>query len=236
MSKTKIEWTEETWNPTTGCTKLSSGCINCYAEKMSIRLQHMRVKKYQDAFNLMLHPATLLEPYKWKKPKLVFVNSMSDLFHEKIPLDYIQQVFRVMNENPTHIFQVLTKRSHLLGEYSNHLNWTNNIWMGVTVEDKDQLFRINDLQQTQANVKFLSCEPLLTDLGKLNLNSIDWVIVGGESGPNSRVMEKEWVENIQYQCKEKDVPFFFKQWGGFNKKKTGRELNGKYYSSMPIYK
>jgi len=233
MSKTKIEWTEETWNPTTGCTKVSSGCKNCYAERLSSRLQHMGVRKYQDAFKLRLHPDTLKEPYSWKKRRIVFVNSMSDLFHEDIPLSFIQDVFHVMNNNQKHIFQILTKRSERLREVCNELKWTDNIWMGVTVEDEKQKQRIDDLIEIPARIKFLSCEPLLSDLGDIQLNQINWVIVGGESGPKAREMKKEWVENILRQTTINNIPFFFKQWGGVNKKKNGRLLNEKIYSDMP---
>lgn len=234
MGKSKIEWTDSTWNPTTGCSKISTGCTNCYAEKMSFRLQKMGNPKYKDGFKLTIHPESLKEPYTWKKPTMVFVNSMSDIFHEDIPFCFIEQVFKVMNDNQKHIFQVLTKRSESLKEYSKHLTWTKNIWMGVSIEDKNQLFRMNDLKLSDSITKFLSCEPLLSDLGQLDLNGIDWVIVGGESGANSRKIEKIWVENILTQCKNQKVPFFFKQWGGFNKKKNGRDLNGKTYSEMPI--
>ncbi len=236
MGKTKIEWTGETWNPTTGCTKVSSGCINCYAEKMSYRLQKMGNLKYSNGFEVAIHPSTLAEPYKWKTSKTVFVNSMSDLFHEKIPLDFIKAVFKVMNDNSQHTFQILTKRSDVLERYSESLNWTKNIWMGVTVEDIDQLFRIENLRRTNAHIKFLSCEPLLSDLGIIDLDEIDWVIVGGESGSNSRPMQEQWVQNILNQCNAQKVAFFFKQWGGFNKKKNGRVLNGRTYSDMPLLK
>jgi protein gp37 len=233
MARSKIEWTQDTWNPTTGCNKISSGCLNCYAEKMSFRLQKMGNKKYSDAFKLKTHPESLPEPYSWKKPKMVFVNSMSDLFHEDLPFSFIKKVFKVMNDNPNHTFQVLTKRSKVLAEYTNHLLWTKNIWMGVTVEDIDQISRIDDLKTTNAKIKFISCEPLLTDLGNLNLEGIDWVIVGGESGAKSRPIEEEWVRNIHKQCINVHIPFFFKQWGGKNKKKNGKSLNGRTYTEMP---
>jgi protein gp37 len=234
MGKTKNEWTYDTWNPSTGCSKISAGCANCYAEKMSFRLQCMGNPKYKDGFKLTTHIKSLNEPYNWKSPKKVFVNSMSDIFHEDIPFSFIEKVFKVMNDNPRHIFQVLTKRSEILKEYSNHLTWSKNIWMGVSIEDENQLFRIYSLQGTPAKVKFLSCEPLLSDLGKMDLKGIHWVIVGGESGTNSRTMEEVWVQNILKQCRKQKVPFFFKQWGGFNKKKNGRVLNGKTYSEMPV--
>jgi len=233
MNNTKIEWTDSTWNPITGCTKISLGCSHCYAEKMAIRLKAMDVGKYRNGFSLTLHPKSLEEPYFWKKPRMVFVNSMSDLFHEDIDLNYIKKVFKVMNDNPRHIFQVLTKRGDILEKYSPKLTWTHNIWMGVTVESKDYVGRINQLIKTDAAVKFLSCEPLLSPLGKLPLSKIDWVIVGGESGPKARLMKKEWVEKIQQQCTVAEVPFFFKQWGGVHKKASGRVLNGEIYSEMP---
>jgi protein gp37 len=234
MAKSKIEWTENTWNPTTGCTKISSGCANCYAEKMSYRLQKMGNKKYINGFELTFHPETLNEPDRWKKSKTVFVNSMSDLFHESIPFSFIEDVFLVMNNNQKHNFQILTKRSDVLKSYSKHLNWTKNIWMGVTVEDENQLFRIDHLRKTDAVIKFLSCEPLLSDLGTLSLKNINWVIVGGESGSNARPMDERWVQNILNQCTRHKIPFFFKQWGGFNKKKNGRVLNSRTYSEIPI--
>lgn len=233
MSVTKIEWTDCTWNPTTGCTKISRGCENCYAEKFSFRLQKMGNPKYKKGFQLSLHPETISEPYSWKKRRLVFVNSMSDLFHEDVPFPFIEKVFSTMNDNPTHTFQILTKRSKVLKEYSHRLNWTKNIWMGVTVEDENQLYRIDDLKSIPAKVKFLSCEPLLSDLGVLDLQEINWVIVGGESGVKSRGMDESWVKNIMTQCKSQNVPFFFKQWGGRNKKKNGRLLDGVIYSEMP---
>lgn len=233
MSSSKIEWTESTWNPTTGCTKISSGCVNCYAEKMAMRLKAMGTPKYSNGFKVTLHEDCLSEPYSWKKPKVIFVNSMSDLFHEDIPFEFIEKVFKVMNENPQHIFQVLTKRAELLLEYSPKLNWTSNIWMGVTVENFEAKRRIDYLRQTTAAIKFLSCEPLISDLGKLDLENINWVIVGGESGPKSRPIKEDWVLDIFNQCKTIDIPFFFKQWGGVNKKKTGKELQGVIYQEMP---
>lgn len=236
MAKTSIEWTEVSWNPTTGCTKLTAGCKNCYAEKMAHRLKAMGLTKYANEFNLTLHEETLKEPYHWKKPRIIFVNSMSDLFHEEIPFEFIAKVFKVMNDNPIHVFQVLTKRAELLFKYHKKLNWTDNIWMGVTVEDKKTTNRIDSLRKTGAKLKFLSCEPLLTALPNLNLQGIDWVIVGGESGINSRPIQEEWVLDIQQQCKEYEIPFFFKQWGGRNKKKNGKLLKGKIYQAMPFTK
>jgi len=235
MASSSIEWTEVTWNPTTGCDKISAGCKFCYAEVMSRRLQAMGVEKYKDNFKLRVHESTLDEPYKWKKPKVVFVNSMSDMFHKDVPLSFIQKVFAVMNDNPHHVFQVLTKRSDLLLKYDKMkaLKWTHNIWMGVSVENEKFVNRIADLSKTKARVKFLSCEPLIGPIPKMNLKKIDWVIVGGESGRKPRKMDADWVLDIQEQCTDANVAFFFKQWGGTNKKKTGRKLNGKFYDEMP---
>lgn len=236
MAQSKIEWTELTWNPTTGCNKVSQGCKFCYAEVMARRLKAMGLEKYRNGFELTLHEDSLKIPYTWKQPKIVFVNSMSDLFHKDIPLEFIQRVFKVMNDNPQHVFQVLTKRADVLLKYHKELEWTHNIWMGVSVENEKSLNRINLLRKTQAKVKFLSCEPLIGPLKNLNLKKIDWVIVGGESGRRPRPMKPEWVFEIHNRCIESKVPFFFKQWGGTNKKKTGRVLKGKTYSEMPIVK
>lgn len=233
MAETKIEWTEMTWNPSTGCTKISSGCKHCYAEKMTFRLQAMGMKKYRDGFNLQWHEDELRIPYLWKKPRMIFVNSMSDLFHEEIPLEFIRRVFRVMNDCSQHTFQVLTKRADLLGQYAPLLDWTPNIWMGVTVESDRVIDRIDYLRRTEAFIKFLSLEPLLTALPELNLHEINWVIVGGESGPQARIIKEEWVRNIKDQCETLGMPFFFKQWGGKNKKVNGSLLNGRYYKQMP---
>jgi protein gp37 len=233
MSKSKIEWTEMTWNPTTGCNKISPGCKYCYAEIFADRLQAMGNNKYKSGFKFTLQPDALNIPRKWKDPKIVFVNSMSDLFHEKMSIDYLKKIFDVMNECQHHIFQVLTKRSDILLELSDKLSWTPNIWMGVSVENADYKFRIDDLRKTPAHIKFLSLEPLLGPLPKLNLNKIDWVIVGGESGRKPRPMKEEWVLEIKKQCESKSVAFFFKQWGGMNKKLAGRELNGRTYDEMP---
>jgi protein gp37 len=235
MSKSSIEWTQMTWNPTTGCDKVSAGCKFCYAEVLSKRLNAMGQDKYANGFKLTLHPTALSIPSKRKKPTVYFVNSMSDLFHKDVPLDFIQKVFKVMTDNPQHIFQVLTKRSERLLELSEKLTWTPNIWVGVSVEDDRVMHRINNLKCTGAKVKFLSCEPLLRSLKDLNLEGIDWVIVGGESGPKARPMEKNWVIEIRDLCATANVPFFFKQWGGTRKKKTGRELDGKIYDEMPQY-
>jgi protein gp37 len=221
------------WNPVVGCDKVSAGCKYCYAEVMAKRLQSMGVDKYKEGFKLRTHPETLNVPYTWKKPKMIFVNSMSDLFHKDVPLDYIKQVFKVMNDNLHHTFQILTKRGELLFEYHQELNWTENIWMGVSVENQKVLQRIDYLRDTNAKVKFLSCEPLLTALPNLNLKNIDWVIVGGESGSHARPMEESWALDIRQQCEDAEVAFFFKQWGGANKKKTGRLLEGRTYDAMP---
>jgi len=233
MAQSSIEWTEMTWNPTTGCNKISAGCKFCYAEVMSKRLQAMGIEKYKDAFQLAIHEDALNIPYSWKSSKIVFVNSMSDLFHKDVPLSFIQKVFKVMNDNPQHTFQVLTKRADILYKYHKQLTWTHNIWMGVSVEDARVKQRIDFLRQTNARVKFLSCEPLIGPLYKLNLKNIDWVIVGGESGRTPRPMDVDWVLDIQQQCEKNNVAFFFKQWGGTNKKKNGRTLNGKIYNEMP---
>jgi len=234
MKNSKIEWTETTWNPSTGCTKISEGCKNCYAERMSKRLCAMGTEKYRNGFELTLHNDVLNEPKTWKAPRTVFVNSMSDLFHEEMPFTFIQQVFTVMNQCPRHTFQVLTKRADMLFEYDDKLKWTKNIWMGVTVESEKQISRISALRHSGANVKFLSIEPLLTALPYLDLSGIDWVIVGGESGPGARPLEESWVIEIKKMCQTQNVPFFFKQWGGTNKKKNGRLLQGKVWSEMPV--
>jgi protein gp37 len=238
MATTKIEWTESTWNPVTGCTKLSSGCKFCYAEAMAKRLQSMGQEKYQNGFELTIHPDTLNEPYNWKKPKMIFVNSMSDLFHKDVPVEYIRKIFTVMRNNPQHVFQILTKRADVLAYYDSEgwLEWSHNIWMGVTVEDSSVTQRIDYLRNTGARVKFLSCEPLLTSLPNLNLQNIDWLIVGGESGRTPRPIKEEWVLNIQDQCLSQSVAFYFKQWGGTNKKKNGRLLQGQTFSEMPSIK
>ena len=233
MAQSSIEWTEMTWNPTTGCSKISQGCKFCYAEVMSKRLQAMGIDKYKDNFEVRTHEAALNTPYTWKKSKIVFVNSMSDLFHPEVPLDFIQKVFRVMNDNQQHIFQVLTKRGERLNELHEKLKWTPNIWMGVSVENQEVENRIDFLRDINAKVKFLSLEPLIGSLPNLNLKNIDWVIVGGESGHKPRPILKEWVVDIKNQCKSAKIAFFFKQWGGKNKKKSGRSLNGKTYNQMP---
>ena len=232
--KSKIEWTESTWNPVTGCSKISEGCENCYAYRLSLRLQKMGNAKYANGFKVTLHDNCLTDPYSWKKPNLIFVNSMSDLFHAEIPLEYIQKVFAVMNNNPQHIFQVLTKRAKRLLDVSEHVKWTDNIWMGVTVESERNKSRIEYLKETPAKIRFISFEPLLDDIGKVNLHNIDWAIVGGESGWGARPMDEKWIINIKKQCDQQDALFYFKQWGGTNKKKAGRTLLGKTWSAMPL--
>ncbi|MGN6600807.1 MAG: DUF5131 family protein [Ginsengibacter sp.] len=233
MAQSSIEWTEMTWNPTTGCDKISAGCKYCYAQIMSKRLQSMGVEKYKANFEVRTHDSALNIPYTWKNSKIVFVNSMSDLFHKDIPLEFIKKVFAVMNDNPQHVFQVLTKRADRLFQLHKQLKWTHNIWMGVSVENDKVRHRIDNLRKTKARVKFLSLEPLIGPLNDLDLSNIDWVIVGGESGHTPRPMKPEWVLDIQEQCDINDVAFFFKQWGGKNKKAAGRVLNGRTYDEMP---
>lgn len=235
MAQSSIEWTEMTWNPTTGCDKVTSGCKFCYAEVMTRRLKAMGVGKYDKGFEIRWHESELEIPYSWKKPRVVFVNSMSDLFHKDVPIEFIRKVFRVMKDNPQHVFQVLTKRADVLQYYDSEgwLDWSHNIWMGVSVEDQKAVKRIDQLRATSARVKFLSCEPLIGPLSDINLKGIDWVIVGGESGRKPRPMNQEWVTEIKDQCQKADVAFFFKQWGGTNKKKTGRSLEGRTWDEMP---
>jgi protein gp37 len=231
--KSAIEWTEATWNPVTGCTKTSAGCQHCYAERMALRLQGMGQRNYAQGFKVTVHPGTLRLPLTWKKPRMIFVNSMSDLFHEEVPLDFIQQVFDVMRRADWHTYQVLTKRSERLVELDPVLAWPPHVWMGVTVESADYACRIEQLRRTHAAVKFLSIEPLLGPIPSLDLAGIHWVVVGGESGPGARALDPEWVIDIRDQCLRSDVPFFFKQWGGVNKKKAGRLLEGRTWDQMP---
>jgi protein gp37 len=228
-----IEWTDATWNPVTGCDKISPGCKHCYAERLARRLQAMGNKNYRDGFAVRLQPHMLGHPLAWKAPKRIFVNSMSDLFHDDVPLAYIQRVFKVMNQADWHQYQILTKRAERLAELSEHLDWAPHIWMGVSVENEKYLSRIDHLVRTKANIKFLSIEPLLGPLGKLKLRGIDWVIVGGESGPGARPMNPEWVTSIRDQCRKARVAFFFKQWGGVQKSKTGRTLEGRTWDELP---
>jgi protein gp37 len=231
--KSSIEWTESTWNPVTGCNKVSAGCDNCYAERMARRLKAMGSPNYVNGFQVTLHPDALDLPLKWKKPQLIFVNSMSDLFHDDVPLEFITAIFDVMNKASHHQFQILTKRSRRLSKIHEKLNWADNIWMGVSVENGNYTYRINHLRQTNAKTKFLSLEPLLGPLPGLDLTKIDWVIAGGESGPKSRPIDPAWVIDIRDQCLGAKIPFFFKQWGGFNKKKNGRLLEGKTWDQVP---
>ncbi len=233
MAKSKIEWTESTWNPVTGCTKLSDGCANCYACTMANRLQKMGNNKYRNGFQLTLHESCLMDPLAWKRPSLIFVNSMSDLFHEDVPVDYVKAVFSVMNQAHWHTFQVLTKRAERLVELSPDLIWSENIWQGVTVESEKYKGRIDSLRNVPATIKFISFEPLLGDVGPVNLRDIDWAIVGGESGFNCRPMELDWVLNIKQQCEKQNTMFYFKQWGGVHKKKNGRKLHGQTWDDMP---
>jgi protein gp37 len=228
-----IEWTEATWNPVTGCTKVSPGCKHCYAERMAERLRAMGQANYANGFELTLQPHMLELPLRWTKPQTVFVNSMSDLFHEEVPFEYIDRVFDVMARASWHRFQVLTKRAERLTELSTRLQWPANVWMGVSIESEAYRGRVEHLRSTGAQIKFLSLEPLLGPLRDLDLDSIDWVIVGGESGPGARPMDREWVLDIRDQCQRARVPFFFKQWGGTNKKSTGRELQGRTWDEMP---
>lgn len=229
-----IEWTDATWNPVTGCSKVSPGCKFCYAERLAHRLQAMGQKNYGNGFDLTLQPHMLEHPLRWRLPRRVFVNSMSDLFHVDVPADYIRSVFDVMRRANWHQYQVLTKRSDRLLELNSALDWKPHISMGVSVESDQYLYRADDLRQTGAHIKFLSLEPLLGPLHKLNLRGIDWVIVGGESGPGARPMDAGWVREIRDHCKRAGVPFFFKQWGGVFKKRTGRALDGRTWDEMPV--
>lgn len=233
MAKSKIEWTESTWNPLTGCSKVSPGCKYCYAERMAKRLQAIGLAKYRNGFKLTLHRDVLTEPLKWMKPQMIFVNSMSDLFHQDVPFEFIQQIFAVMRQAYWHTFQILTKRAERLLELSPLLDWPENVWMGVSVESSEYVYRIRLLRKTDARTKFLSCEPLLSPLPHLPLEGIQWVIVGGESGPNARPMKREWVIDIRNQCQQAGVAFFFKQWGGPNKRKSGRKLEGRTWNGFP---
>jgi protein gp37 len=229
-----IEWTESTWNPVTGCDKISPGCKHCYAERMAERLQAMGQANYRNGFELTLQPKMLELPLTWKKPQTIFVNSMSDLFHDDVPVEYIKRVFDVMARAQWHRFQVLTKRAERLAALAPQLSWAANVWMGVSVENADYLSRIDHLRETPAAVKFLSLEPLLGPLSALDLRGIHWVIVGGESGFRARPMNEAWVVEIRQQCRRARVPFFFKQWGGVNKKKAGRLLDGRTWDEMPL--
>ena len=232
-TKSRIEWTEATWNPVTGCNKISPGCKNCYAERMSKRLKAMGQRNYRNGFKLTLQPHMLGLPLQWKKPQTIFVNSMSDLFHKDVPLEYVQEVFDVMKRAHWHRFQVLTKRADRLDQLSPMLDWAPNIWMGVSVESQKYISRLDHLRHTDAKIKFLSLEPLLGPLNDLDLTGIDWAIVGGESGFGARPMLINWVTSIQQQCADANVAFFFKQWGGVQKKRNGRVLEGRTWDEMP---
>ena len=234
MATTKIEWTESSWNPVTGCTKISAGCKNCYAERMAKRLKAMGQPNYRNGFKVTCHPHVLDLPLQWKKPRTIFVNSMSDLFHEDVPPAFVEKIFAVMNRARRHTFQVLTKRPERLAELMARFDWSPNIWMGVTVEHADYLGRIDLLRTVPAAVRFLSIEPMLGPMPDLNLEKIDWVIVGGESGPGARPIKKEWVVQVRDLCIKAGVPFFFKQWGGVHKKKAGRLLERKTWDQMPM--
>lgn len=242
-TRSAIEWTQVTWNPTTGCDRISPGCDNCYALTLAKRLKAMGAVKYQadgdprtsgPGFGVSIHRGALREPYTWRSPRVVFVNSMSDLFHARVPLSFVREVFTVMAETPQHTYQVLTKRSSRLRKLADKLDWPTNLWMGVSVENSGACFRVDDLRAVPAAVRFLSCEPLIGPLGELNLDGIGWVIAGGESGPNRRPMDPAWVTSVRDRCLSAGVPFFFKQWGGRTPKAGGRELDGHYWDQMPV--
>ena len=242
MSKSNIEWTEVTWNPVTGCDRVAAGCDNCYALALANRLKAMGAEKYQNdgdprtsgpGFGVTVHPTALLQPYRWSGSRVVFVNSMSDLFHAKVPISFIRDIFDVIRETPQHTYQALTKRAHRMERVADKLDWPDNLWMGVSVEDASATDRIDHLRRTPASVRFLSCEPLLSGIPEINLECIDWVIVGGESGPRARPMQQAWAEDIRDQCVEVGVAFFFKQWGGRTPKAKGRELGGRHWDDMP---
>ena len=233
MAKSAIEWTESTWNPVTGCTKVSLGCRHCYAERMASRLQAMGQPNYKRGFQITLHEEALEVPLRWKKPQMVFVNSMSDIFHEKVPEEFIRRVFEVMRKASWHPFQVLTKRAERIERICREIDWPTNVWMGVSVEARKYVERVDYLKRIPAGVKFISFEPLIEALGEMDLSGIDWAIVGGESGPKARPMERAWVIEIREQCLAARVPFFFKQWGGTNKKKAGRLLDGRTWDELP---
>ena len=242
MNKSAIEWTEVTWNPVTGCDRIAAGCDNCYALALAKRLKAMGAEKYQNdgdprtsgpGFAVATHRKALDQPYRWTGSRLVFVNSMSDLFHAKVPLAFVRDVFDVIRDTPQHTYQVLTKRATRLRRVAERLEWPSNLWMGVSVEDRAAKSRIDDLRSIPAVVKFLSCEPLIGELGRLDLTDIDWVIVGGESGAQARHMDPLWAEAIRDQCSAASVPFFFKQWGGRTPKANGRELGGRLWDELP---
>lgn len=241
--KSAIEWTEATWNPVTGCDRISAGCDHCYAMSLAKRLKAMGSAKYQNdgdprtsgpGFGITIHPQALDEPHRWRAPRTVFVNSMSDLFHARVPLDFIRDVFDVCRDTPHHTYQVLTKRSLRLRRVADKLDWPSNLWMGVSVENAAALPRVDHLREVSAAVRFLSCEPLLGSLDDLNLDGIHWVIAGGESGPNYRPVDVNWVRGIRDACQAADVAFFFKQWGGRTPKAMGRILDGELWDEMPL--
>lgn len=233
-TKSQIEWTDMTWNPVTGCTKVSQGCKHCYAERMANRLQAMGVERYRNGFDVTLHEDLLDAPLRWVKPRMVFVNSMSDLFHDVVPIEFIKRVFCTIERSPQHTFQVLTKRSERLASVASELLWPENLWMGVSVENQAVASRIDELRNVPAKIRFLSCEPLLGPLDGLDLKGIHWVIVGGESGPGARPIREDWVISLLSQCERSNIPFFFKQWGGVRKLRTGRILNDRTYDEFPV--
>ena len=241
MKTTKIEWTDKTWNPITGCTKKSAGCANCYAEVMTRRLKAMHLEKYSNGFDLALHEDELLQPLQWKKSHNIFVCSMSDIFHENVPFEFVDKIISTIKQTPQHRYQILTKRAERMLEYFSNKEIPSNVWLGVTVECQNTKYRIDCLRKLDATVKFLSCEPLLENLGNLNLDGIDWIIVGGESGPKARPMKEEWVLEIKKQVEEQNAIFFFKQWGTWgsdgikrNKCVNGKLLQGKIFQDMPM--
>ncbi|MFW6029995.1 MAG: DUF5131 family protein [Halanaerobiales bacterium] len=233
MANSNIEWTNETWNPVTGCTKISSGCKNCYAEKFAKRLKAMKNKRYKNGFSVTLHWDKIEDPLKWRKPRFVFVNSMSDLFHKKVPLKFIKSVFYTIKKADNHIFQILTKRSSRLKQVAGDLDWPENLWIGVSVENQDNINRIEDLRQVPSEVKFISFEPLIGPITNFSLDKINWVIVGGESGTKARPIKASWVRIIRDRCQQEEIPFFFKQWGGRTPKAGGRTLDGKIWDEYP---
>ena len=230
----KIEWTESTWNPVTGCSEVSPGCANCYARIMAKRLKAMGNPSYFNGFEVTCHERMLELPLRWNKPRVIFVNSMSDLFHEDVPFEFIERIFSTMRKAEQHTFQVLTKRSERLVELAGDIEWPGNVWMGVSIENSDCLHRLDHLREVSAAVKFISFEPLLGPIGDADLTGVDWVVVGGESGPKSREIKEEWVLEIKAGCERASVPFFFKQWGGTNKKKAGRALLGRTWDETPL--
>jgi len=233
MGRSTIEWTESTWNPVTGCTKISPGCMNCYAERLAKRLQAMGQQSYENGFRVSIHEHLLPLPLTWRKPQRIFVNSMSDIFHEDVPDEFVVRLFETMRQASWHTFQLLTKRTERMGSLHGMIHWPTNVWMGASVEARGYLWRLDHLRRSPADIKFASFEPLLESLGKIDLSFLDWVIVGGESGPGARPIETAWVTEIRDQCRESGVPFFFKQWGGTNKRRTGRLLDGRTWDEMP---